>query len=71
MRHKNFELWIEEDDGSDLFQQDSSFVVRNALSGSETGISLESVNYPGYYLRHAGYKLYLNQLEEDLPEYED
>jgi hypothetical protein len=31
IRHKNFELWVERSDGSDLFAQDASFRIFNPL----------------------------------------
>lgn len=51
LRHRNFETWVHQRDGSALFDADASFIRRSGLAGSGT-VSFESVNYPGYYLRH-------------------
>jgi len=48
-------------DTSDLYLKDSSMIVRKGLDGTPDSISFESVNYPGYYLRHAGYTCQLNK----------
>jgi hypothetical protein len=62
MRHKNYEFWLDPNtDSSDLYLKDSSLTVRKGLDGSAGSISFESVNYPGYYLRHAGYTCQLNK----------
>jgi hypothetical protein len=39
---------------------DSRFVVRNGLARSSC-VSLESVNYPGYYLRHRDFVIHLDR----------
>lgn len=60
LRHQNFQLWQQPNDGGDLFKQDSTFTPRAPLAGNcgcNTGTctSYESVNWPGYYLRHANF----------------
>ncbi|MDH6625407.1 hypothetical protein M2271_003218 [Streptomyces sp. LBL] len=58
LRHRNFVLRSERDDGSSLFKQDATFCPRTSLvSGA---IMLEAVNYPGRYLRHKDFKLRLD-----------
>ena len=46
------------DDGSSLFEQDATFCARaSSYSGA---VMLESVNYPGRYLRHQNFQLKLD-----------
>lgn len=58
LRHRNYEFWVEEGDGSALFDRDASFHRRQGLadSGAE---SFESVNFPGRYLRRMDGLVYL------------
>lgn len=50
LRHYAFRIRLDTDDGSAIFQKDTTFCLR---SGSTAGsVSLESYNYPGRYLRH-------------------
>ncbi|MGP4097324.1 family 43 glycosylhydrolase [Nonomuraea sp. KM90] len=51
LRHRNFEAWVQQRDGSGLFDADASFVRRSGLAGAGT-VSLESANFPGYFVRH-------------------
>ncbi len=64
LRHQNFQLWQQTNDGSDLFKKDATFTPRAPLAGTcgcNTGTcsSYESVNWPGYYLRHANFMFYI------------
>jgi hypothetical protein len=55
IRHRNFNLWIDPNDGSELFRRDASFEPEYGLAGSVSvgaGTMFESVNYPGYFIRH-------------------
>ncbi|GHH43902.1 GH43 family beta-xylosidase [Streptomyces candidus] len=52
LRHKNHEVWVEKNDGSTTFRNDSSFHRRPGLSDTVAGVSFESYNFPGRYLRH-------------------
>ncbi|MFD4597616.1 AbfB domain-containing protein [Streptomyces sp. NPDC058464] len=57
LRHRNFLLRADADDGSSLFKQDATFCARaSSYSGA---VMLESVNYPGRYLRHQNFQLKL------------
>ncbi|KUO12682.1 family 43 glycosylhydrolase [Streptomyces sp. DSM 15324] len=58
LRHKNFEVWVEKNDGTAAFASDASFYQRPGLADS-AGISYESSNYAGRYLRHYDYLLYV------------
>lgn len=58
LRHREFVLRAERNDGSDLFKKDATFCAR-PISSSGT-VMLESVNYPGRYLRHHDSQLRLD-----------
>ena len=61
LRHRNFLLRDEPNDGSYLFQQDATFCPRaSAYSGA---VMLESVNYPGRFLRHQNFQLKLDPFQ--------
>ncbi|WP_307854523.1 family 43 glycosylhydrolase [Micromonospora sp. C31] len=53
LRHRDFALYVEQNDGSALFGADASFHRRSGLAAS-AGLSLESQNFPGRYVRHRG-----------------
>ncbi|XUL86021.1 sigma-70 family RNA polymerase sigma factor [Streptomyces galilaeus] len=63
VRHRDFRIHLDVDDGSALFRKDATFCPR---SGSVAGsVALESYNYPGRYLRHrADLQLWLDPAEE-------
>lgn len=56
LRHRNFEVWVEKDDGTAQFRGAASFTARAGLADS-AGVSYESYNYPGRYIRHYDYLL--------------
>ncbi|MFF2994151.1 AbfB domain-containing protein [Streptomyces sp. NPDC057950] len=57
LRHRDFVLRDDRDDGSALFERDATFCPRtSAYSGA---VMLESLNYPGRYLRHRDFRLRL------------
>ncbi|NUS31145.1 MAG: family 43 glycosylhydrolase [Streptomyces sp.] len=58
LRHKNFEVWVEKNDGTSAFASDASFYQRSGLADS-AGVSYESYNYAGRYIRHYDYLLYV------------
>ncbi|KUM81890.1 AbfB domain-containing protein [Streptomyces sp. ISL-22] len=61
LRHRSFVLRAERDDGSAVFEQDATFCPRtSAYSGS---VMLESVNYPGRFLRHQNFQLKLDPFQ--------
>ena len=59
LRHRNFVLYLEYDNGSDTFTEDATFYRRKGLA-SDANVSYESYNYPGYYIRHQYYQLKLS-----------
>ncbi|MFF4897579.1 AbfB domain-containing protein [Streptomyces sp. NPDC001068] len=62
LRHRDFVLRADRDDGTSLFGRDATFCARaSAHSGA---VMLESVNYPGRYLRHQSFQLKLNPYQD-------
>ncbi|HTJ69852.1 MAG TPA: alpha-L-arabinofuranosidase B [Actinospica sp.] len=57
LRHSNFELYLEPNDGTTLFSEDATFCPTTGNSGK--GYSLQSVNYPSQYIRHYEYVVYI------------
>jgi hypothetical protein len=57
LRHQNFQLHLQPSDGSPLFSQDATFCPAPGNSGQ--GMSFQSVNFPGRYLRTFAGVLYL------------
>jgi GH43 family beta-xylosidase len=53
LRHKNYEMWVEANDGSSVFRADASFVQRDGLADTAHE-SFESSNFPGRYIRSTG-----------------
>jgi hypothetical protein len=47
---------------SALEKADSTFTVRSGLADSRC-VSFEAINYPGYYLRHQNFQLYLQRVD--------
>ncbi|MFE9672627.1 AbfB domain-containing protein [Streptomyces sp. NPDC006259] len=60
LRHRDFVLRSERDDGSALFRQDATFCARDSSYGA---VMLESVNYPGYFLRHQDFQVKLERYQ--------
>ncbi|MEU2332129.1 AbfB domain-containing protein [Streptomyces sp. NPDC013172] len=58
LRHQNFVLRAERNDGSGLFQQDATFCPQR--TGFSNDVLFQSVNYPNYALRHKNFQLYLD-----------
>lgn len=58
LRHKNFEVWVEKNDGTSTFASDATFYQRAGLADS-AGVSYESYGYAGRYVRHYNYLLYV------------
>ncbi len=57
LRHSNFELYLQPNDGSSQYAQDATFCVQPGNTG--TGYSFQSVNYPTHYIRHYDYVAYI------------
>ncbi|MFI5896098.1 sigma-70 family RNA polymerase sigma factor [Actinoplanes sp. NPDC051513] len=60
-RHSSFRLRLSPDEGTVLFRQDATFCARTGfVSGS---LSLESFNYRGFFLRHVGDQMWIDQYD--------
>ena len=57
LRHHEFELYLEPDDGSAQFTLDATFCPHPGNSGN--GYSFQSANYPNMYIRHYDYVVYI------------
>ncbi|MER6530754.1 AbfB domain-containing protein [Streptomyces sp. NPDC001508] len=62
LRHRDFVLRAERDDGSALFREDATFCRRPAARSG--AVVLESVNYPGRFLRHRNFRLRLDPYQD-------
>jgi GH43 family beta-xylosidase len=65
LRHRNFEVWLERNDGSTAFRGDASFFRRAGLANAASA-SFESFNNPGRYIRHFSFLLYVQPVATDL-----
>ncbi|MGW4210428.1 alpha-L-arabinofuranosidase B [Lentzea sp. NPDC004789] len=57
LRHYNYQLYLNYDDGGSAFAKDATFCPTTGNSG--TGNSFQSVNFPTKYLRHYNYTAYI------------
>jgi hypothetical protein len=57
LRHSNYQLRLNTNDGTSQFAQDATFCPQSGNSGQ--GYSFASVNYPTRYLRHYNYTVYI------------
>jgi alpha-L-arabinofuranosidase len=55
LRHANFHIRLDPNDGSPVFQADASFCPQEGLAGA--GISFTPSNFPSRYLRHKNFAL--------------
>jgi GH43 family beta-xylosidase len=58
LRHRDFEVWLDRNDGSALFRNNASFRQVAGLADA-SGVSFESHDHPGRYIRHSAYRLYV------------
>ncbi|AWN53307.1 AbfB domain-containing protein [Methylobacterium sp. 17Sr1-1] len=68
LRHQNFQIFQQANDGGDVFKKGSTFLPRAGLAGTcgcNTGTctSYESVDWPGYYLRHQNFAFYIAKFD--------
>lgn len=62
-RHAGYVLWTGLNDGSALFRADASFKVVPALAGTSGAISLEAVNFPGFFITHSWYRALIQKAD--------
>jgi len=61
IRHAGYVMWTGLQDGSQLFRNDASFKVVAPLGGTPGTVSLEAVNFPGFYITHSWYRILIYQ----------
>ncbi|HST65634.1 MAG TPA: alpha-L-arabinofuranosidase B [Mycobacteriales bacterium] len=57
LRHQNFQLHLQSNDGTALFAQDATFCPQAGNSGQ--GWSFRSTNFPDRYVRHFNFTVYI------------
>jgi hypothetical protein len=61
LRHSSFRLRLSPDEGTVLFREDATFCPHTGfLAGS---LALESFNYRGFFLRHVGDQMWIDQYD--------
>jgi hypothetical protein len=55
---RNYQLWIDPNDGSDLFKLHATFQQQSGLADGAM-VSFESVNFTGNFIRHKNYQLWI------------
>jgi GH43 family beta-xylosidase len=65
LRHRNGEIWLDTNDGSQLFKDDATFYKRPGLANS-SAVSFQSKNFPGNYIRHRNSLLYSEAVSDTL-----
>jgi RNA polymerase sigma factor (sigma-70 family) len=61
LRHSSWRLRLDGDQGTPLFRGDSTFCTgRGATAGT---VTLESANYPGWFVHHRGRQLWVDQTD--------
>lgn len=58
LRHSSWRLRLSQNEGTALFRGDATFCVR--IGSVADSVSLESSNYPGWFLRHRGDELWVD-----------
>lgn len=72
LRHAGFAFWAGTTGGRSLqsmdvlFRNDSSFILRPGTNRTAGMFSIESVNFPGRFLRHAGFRCWLHNISSSL-----
>ncbi|MEU7907404.1 AbfB domain-containing protein [Actinoplanes sp. NPDC049118] len=61
LRHSSFRLRMNPDEGTVLFHRDATFCPRAGFTVGS--IALESKNYPGFFVRHVGDELWIDQYD--------
>ncbi|KAL4802726.1 Arabinosidase B [Aspergillus unguis] len=59
IRHNNFKLLLNDDDGTKLFAEDATFCPQTALNGDENSSSIRAWSYPTRWFRHYANVLYI------------
>ncbi len=65
LRHRNGEIWLDTNDGSQLFKDDATWYKRQGLT-MFSAVSFESKNFPGRYIRHRNGLLFSEPVGDEL-----
>jgi hypothetical protein len=76
LRHANFLLWsmapdLDSTETGALMTLDGSFVISPPNNGKQGYVSIQSVNYPGYFWRHMDFRVHLMQPDGSPPFVDD
>lgn len=63
LRHRNGEVWLDNNDGSNLFRQDATFIQQPGLLDGN-GVSFQSHNLRDRWLRHRGSLLFVEPIND-------
>lgn len=65
LRHYNFRLRLDRFADNPTYRMDATFCSRLPLSGASAtaALSLESRNYPGYFIRHKNFELWVERFD--------
>jgi hypothetical protein len=63
LRHSNFRLRVDADNGTATFRQDATYCARPGAAGGS--VMLESYNNPGFYIRHYNYELRIDRYADN------
>ena len=61
LRHASWRVRLDPDQGTALFRSDATFCIKNGATAGT--VSLESSNYPGWFLHHRGAELWVDQTD--------
>lgn len=61
LRHYNFQLQLNADDGTKQMHEDATFCLQSGLSGEADSSSIRSWSFPARYFRHYDNVLYIGQ----------
>jgi RNA polymerase sigma factor (sigma-70 family) len=61
LRHASWRLRLDPNQGTPLFRSDATFCIGNGATAGT--VTLESSNYPGWYLHHRGSELWVDQTD--------
>jgi RNA polymerase sigma factor (sigma-70 family) len=59
LRHASWRVRLDPDQGTPLFRSDATFCIGNGATAGT--VTLESSNYPGWFLHHRGAELWVDQ----------
>jgi RNA polymerase sigma factor (sigma-70 family) len=61
LRHSSWRLRLDPNQGTPLFRSDATFCIGNGATAGT--VTLESSNYPGWFLHHRGSELWVDQTD--------